>query len=64
MIHSTMESSVSTVTNTCTCIYLQVIRSAEESSTGKAKEASIHEAYLQTIRNAEYFIYIEVNSFT
>lgn len=40
---------------------MQVLRSAEESSTGFSKEDSIHQAFVKSIETAEHFIYIEVS---
>ena len=42
------------------CLLLQVIRSVSKWSAGVDTEQSIQSAYLEIIKNAEHFIYIEV----
>ena len=39
---------------------IQVVRSVDKWSAGCSLEKSIQEAYVDAIRNAEHFIYIEV----
>ena len=43
-----------------TIMIMQVVRSVDRWSTGQAREQSILDTYVDAIRNAEYFIYIEV----
>ena len=52
VLHQIPEPSGSNLT-------IQVLRSVDQWSAGQPHEASIHNAYLQAIQNAEHFIYIE-----
>lgn len=52
VLHQIPEPSGSNLT-------IQVLRSVDQWSAGQPHEASIHNAYLQAIENAEHFIYIE-----
>ena len=42
------------------CLFMQVVRSVSKWSAGVDTEDSIQSAYLEVIKNAEHFIYIEV----
>ena len=43
---------------------VQIIRSVGQGSAGVPREQSIHDAYINSIRNAQHFIYIENQFFT